>query len=161
MTTAQIEYFLAVATCLNFTEASKKLFVAQSSLSRNIASLEEELGLKLFIRTKKFVRLTPAGAVLYEEFTKINDQLAVALIKAHQAETGKDLTLRIGIIEAQEAEHFLPSAIAQLTTLYPTIAINLVRGNFKSLRNSLKSREIDIAITLDFDLNSYKDQDIL
>ena len=54
MTTAQIEYFLAVATCLNFTEASKKLFVAQSSLSRNIASLEEELGLrKLFIRTKK------------------------------------------------------------------------------------------------------------
>ena len=161
MTTAQIEYFLAVATCLNFTEASKKLFVAQSSLSRNIASLEEELGLKLFIRTKKFVRLTPAGAVLYEEFTKINDQLAVSLSKARQAEEGKDLKLQIGIIEAQEAEHFLPSAIAQLTMLYPTITIDLVRGNFKALRNSLKSREIDIAITLDFDLNSYKDQDIL
>lgn len=161
MTTAQIEYFLAVATCLNFTEASKMLFVAQSSLSRNIASLEEELGLKLFTRTKKYVRLTPAGAVLYEEFSKINHMMEGAIVKAKRAEAGKDLHLRIGVIEAQEAEHFLPPAISQLTTLYPTIDINLSRGNFKTLRNDLKEGKIDIAITFDFDLNSFKDQDIL
>lgn len=161
MTTAQIKYFLTVASYLSFTEASKKLYIAQSSLSRNIAGLEEELGLQLFIRTKKFVRLTPAGAVLFEEFSKINDMLDAALQKAQLAETGENLELGIGIIEAQEADHFLPSAILSLTDLYPSISIHLMRGNFKFLRNALKTKEIDIAITLDFDLNSYKDQDIL
>ena len=59
MTTFQIECFLNVAKYLNFTEAANHLFIAQSSLSRNISNLEAELGIKLFSRTKKYVRLTP------------------------------------------------------------------------------------------------------
>lgn len=161
MTSDQIRYFLTVATCLNFTEASKKLFVAQSSLSRNIANLEEELGLKLFTRNKKYVRLTPAGAVLFEEFSKLEKQVEKALQSAKDAQIGENIHLRIGMVEAQESEHFLPSAIAQLKSLYPTMNIELSRGNFKSLRESLKNGQIDIAITLSFDIQSYQDQDVL
>ena len=64
MTVFQIQCFLSVAETLNFTEAANRLFIAQSSLSRNISHLEEEIGLTLFIRTKKYVRLTPSGTVL-------------------------------------------------------------------------------------------------
>ena len=53
MTIFQIQCFLNVAEYLNFTEAANHLFVAQSSLSRNVSNLEEELGMKLFVRTKK------------------------------------------------------------------------------------------------------------
>ena len=53
MTIFQIKWFLNVAEYLNFTEAANHLFVAQSSLSRNISNLEEELGMQLFVRTKK------------------------------------------------------------------------------------------------------------
>lgn len=161
MTTSQIEYFLTVATCLNFTEASKKLFVAQSSLSRNIAALEEELGLKLFARNKKSVRLTPAGAVLFDEFANIMDSFNNAIVKAKKAENGQDIHLHIGVVEAQESDRFLPSAIERLKELYPNIDMELTRGNFKSLRESIKNGDIDIAITLDFDLSSYNDQNIL
>jgi len=161
MTTDQIHYFLTVATCLNFTEASKKLFVAQSSLSRNIANLEKELDLKLFTRNKKYVRLTPAGAVLFEEFSKLEKQIFIAVDKAKQAEIGENIHLRIGVIEAQESDHFLPASIAGLKSMYPTMNIELTRGNFKSLRESLKNGAIDIAITLDLDLQSFKGQDIL
>ena len=66
MTIFQIQCFLNVAEYLNFTEAANHLFVAQSSLSRNVSNLEEELGMKLFVRTKKYVRLTSSGAILYE-----------------------------------------------------------------------------------------------
>ena len=52
MTVFQIQCFLSVAETLNFTEAANRLFIAQSSLSRNISHLEEEIGLTLFIRTK-------------------------------------------------------------------------------------------------------------
>ena len=65
MTSFQIQCFMTVAEYLNFTEAASQLFVAQSSLSRNISNLEEELSLQLFLRTKKYVRLTPAGAILF------------------------------------------------------------------------------------------------
>ena len=51
MTIFQIQCFLNVAEYLNFTEAANHLFVAQSSLSRNVSNLEEELGMKLFVRT--------------------------------------------------------------------------------------------------------------
>ncbi len=71
MTIFQIQCFLNVAEYLNFTEAANHLFVAQSSLSRNVSNLEEELGMKLFVRTKKYVRLTSSGAILYEEFSKL------------------------------------------------------------------------------------------
>ena len=53
MTIFQIQCFLNVAEYLNFTEAANHLFVAQSSLSRTISNLEEELGMQLCVRTKK------------------------------------------------------------------------------------------------------------
>lgn len=68
MTILSNRCFLNVAEYLNFTEAANHLFIAQSSLSRNISNLEAELGIKLFSRTKKYVRLTPGGAVLYQNF---------------------------------------------------------------------------------------------
>ena len=64
LTTQQIRFFLEAAECLNFTEAAKRLFVAQSTLSKQIALLEDELGLKLFYRSNRTVGLTPAGREL-------------------------------------------------------------------------------------------------
>lgn len=73
MTIFQIQCFLNVAEYLNFTEAANHLFVAQSSLSRNVSNLEEELGMKLFVRTKKYVRLTSSGAILYRRIFQTDE----------------------------------------------------------------------------------------
>ena len=72
MTIFQIKCFLNVAEYLNFTEAANHLFVAQSSLSRNISNLEEELGMQLFVRTKKYVRLTPCRCGIIRRIFKIH-----------------------------------------------------------------------------------------
>lgn len=161
MTSFQIECFLTVAKYLNFTEAANHLYIAQSSLSRNISNLEEELEFKLFVRTKKYVRLTPAGATFFEEFSKLTVQAKEAIQKAQQAHADLEGLLRIGLVENQRSESFLPQCVSALRKDLPKLKLNLIRGNFKELRMALACNEIDIAMTIDFDIDEYKDQNVL
>lgn len=161
MTHFQIECFLNVAKYLNFTEAANHLFIAQSSLSRNISNLEEELDMKLFFRTKKYVRLTPAGAVLYKEFSALMEQGKAAVEKARAAGLGQEGSISIGVIESQRSENFLPSVLNALREKYPNIKLSVFRGNFKELRNALFEGKIDISLTMDFDLPGYPATDTI
>lgn len=161
MTSFQIKCFLTVAEYLSFTEAANHLFVAQSSLSRNVSNLEEELGLQLFVRTKKYVRLTPAGAILFEEFAKLEKQTDDAIDRARKAQANLEGLLRIGIIENQRSEHFLPQSISSLRKNLPNLKIDLLRGNFKELREALGKNEIDVSVTVDFDIEEYLDQNVI
>ena len=70
-----LRYFIAVAEHLNFTVASKELFVAQPAVSQQIALLEKKLGVKLFLRDKHSVQLTNAGAVFLKDAKEIIKKL--------------------------------------------------------------------------------------
>lgn len=161
MTSFQIQCFLNVAECLNFTEAANRLFVAQSSLSRNISNLEAELGMTLFIRTKKYVRLTPSGAVLYDEFSRLTRKFDHAIEKARNAERGETGSLRLGVIETQRSEHFLPKPLGELRSAHPNIQIDIISCTFRQLREALIDNSIDIALTMDFDLADYPTEKIV
>lgn len=161
MTIFQIQCFLSVAETLNFTEAANRLFIAQSSLSRNISHLEEEIGLTLFIRTKKYVRLTPSGTVLYSEFSKLLKLGQYALEKARNAELGEYGNLRLGVLEAQRSETFLPSRLEQLRRDHPNIQIDIISGTFRELREAILSDEIDIAITLGLDMEDFNPEEVV
>src|SRR3954465_15590434 len=71
METRQIHYFLEVAKREHVTEAANALHVAQSSVSRQIFNLEDELGVKLFIREGRSVKLTPLGRIFYERMKQV------------------------------------------------------------------------------------------
>ena len=82
MNMIQMKYFITAAKCLNFTKAADKLFITQPALSRQIASMEAELNMQLFIRNNRSVRLTPAAVVLLEGFEKIYNEYNVTVAKA-------------------------------------------------------------------------------
>ena len=96
----QLQYFLGVANELHFSKAAEKLFIAQPALSRQIQALEENLGVLLFERDKRNVKLTPAGEYLREHHAKmlanpqvrhayLGDAAAVAQAAAAVASQGK------------------------------------------------------------------------
>ena len=75
MTIHQIECFLEAARTLNFTEAANHLYISQQGLSRQIASLEKELELRLFDRTTREVRLTRSGELLLWRWKEIPKEI--------------------------------------------------------------------------------------
>ena len=71
MTSLQIQYFLATVRQMSFTKAAAELYITQPSLSKQISTLESELGVELFDRSVKTkLHLTPAGALLRDFFIR-------------------------------------------------------------------------------------------
>lgn len=107
MNTQQLESFIQVAEHLNFARAAEHLNITTSAVSRQIRSLEEELDTKLFRRSTKSVRLTPAGIIFLNDAKEIlaKLQLTTRKIKNH-SETSIQL-LPIGC--SNETDSFLLS----------------------------------------------------
>lgn len=85
MSLAQIRYFVTVAEEGNVGRAARRLHVSQPPLSRQIHSLEEELGTPLFARTPRGVRLLPAGEAFLEGARSILREVDAAIAAARRA----------------------------------------------------------------------------
>ena len=97
MNFSQIRCFLAAADCLSFTRAADRLYLSQPVLSRQIAAMEEELGIQLFIREKKAVRLTPAGEIFAAGMKRLSDDYQSLLEKASAVHNGFEGSLNVGM----------------------------------------------------------------
>jgi DNA-binding transcriptional LysR family regulator len=82
----QLRYAVAVADHLNFREASRALHVAQPSLSVQIKQLEEEIGVALFIRSKRHVEITRPGKVFLKTAREALAMLGSAFLRRRAAE---------------------------------------------------------------------------
>ena len=88
--------FIAAASCGSFTAAARKLYVSQPNLSKSIEALENELGVRLFVRTNKGVKLTDDGAELLDQATNIINSLNdISEYYAHRQRKTKVLKLSI------------------------------------------------------------------
>lgn len=152
MTIAQIKYFITAAKCQNFTKAADKLFITQPALSRQIAAMEMELNIQLFVRNNRSVKLTPAAVVLLEEFERIYDEYNMAVAKAASSFAGINGELNIGILEGAYVGDLFPSVLQHFAQYYPQVKINLRNYSFNALVEKLYSNELDLIITLLFDV---------
>lgn len=152
MTINQIKYFITVANCLNFTKAADQLYISQSSLSRQISSIEAELNLQLFQRTQRYVKLTPAGKALYQGLKKIYTEYVRAVSDAKAVQYGMAGSINVGILDGTMIEDFFPSAIHYFDTHYPNVEISLRNYSFNGLVEGLYDGSLDLAITLFFDV---------
>ena len=139
----QLQYFLGVANELHFSKAAEKLFIAQPALSRQIQALEDSLGVLLFERNKRNVKLTPAGEYLREEATQVLSQLENISNRTQLIHRGEEGELRIGH-PGSAIYSVIPPLLSQLRSVFPQIKANLSEILEDDLFGFLKNYQIDV-----------------
>lgn len=157
----QIHYFLVMAEVLNFTEASKLLYISQPALSKQIQILEKEIGISLFIRNNQSVTLTHSGQSLFKEWSSFEDKLNSSISNAKALSHTYSGTLNIGSIETFECEESILEIVDSFRMNYPNINVNLELYGFRNLREKLNSKELDIIFIPYFELPAYKNIEFL
>lgn len=138
---------LAVAEHLNFRHAANALGVAQSSVSARVKALEEDLGILLFERHARGVRLTEAGRQFVKHVAAGVDQLDHAVKTAGMAAAGENGRLRIGI-HALIPGSFLAKLIAQYREDHPGIEVEITEGTSRDAVMQLRADRLDVAFVI-------------
>ena len=134
---------LAVAEYLNFRHAANALGVAQSSVSARVKALEEDLGILLFERHARGVRLTEAGRHFVERIAAGVDQLDHAVKTAGMAAVGECGRLRIGI-HALIPRSFLADLIGRYREEHPGIEVEIAEGTARDAIMQLRADRLDV-----------------
>ncbi|MDK2808594.1 MAG: hypothetical protein PWP24_1330 [Clostridiales bacterium] len=156
ITFLQIHYFLTVAKTLNFTQAASLLYISQPALSKQILSIEGELGLVLFERNKRTVMLTPAGASLYKEWALLEADLNASIARAKLLQQNEAKTLRIGCTDTFPIDEALSLLMERFQTQYPDIDIDIGSYGFRTLKEQFQSGDFDVIFIPEFELSAYK-----
>lgn len=145
MTLQQYNYILALDSERNFVRAAEKCFVTQPSLTMQVQKLEDELGVKIFDRSKKPLIPTPIGEqiiaqarIAVQESNRIKE-----LIKENQNELSGEL--RVGIIPTL-APYLLPLFAASFEAEYPQIRLLVQELQTERIVEKLRKDELDLGI---------------
>lgn len=148
MTIQQLRYFLVLAQELHFWRTSEKMYLSQSTLSRQILSLEEELGCKLFERDKRNVKLTEAGRYLQEKWTVLIDEFDRTIQQAKNIDMGTTGTVSISY-PGSIIHNFLPEVLELFSKKLPEVKIELMEPVDHDQERLLLDYIIDISFSRD------------
>jgi LysR family transcriptional regulator, transcription activator of glutamate synthase operon len=137
--------FVTVAEHGSFTRAAELLHVAQPSLSQQIRALERELGVPLFERTSRTVRLTAAGAILLPHARRALAAVDDARHDLAEQTTTPSGPVRLGTTPTV-AIHLLPSWLTGFLRRYPAIEVRLLESGALALEGDLVNGAIDLAV---------------
>jgi DNA-binding transcriptional LysR family regulator len=139
-----LRYFLAVSEELHFGRAARKLHISQPPLSQAIRKLETELGVQLFERTSRVVKLTEAGRIFADEARKVLGDVELAVHAARRA-TGAGYMLRIGCVPHLPIERLL-AFLEALNERSPSDRPQVTHITSGEQVARLRSGELDVGI---------------
>lgn len=141
MNTTQLECFMEVANFLNFSRAAERLQITQPAVSHQISTLEDELGVKLFYRTSKTVRLTPEGEMFTQYAGEILKLSRLSKARIKEPLQPAPTRLIIGCRNPTELR-FVTPALGRLRQIRPEVLPLLRLIPFDSLENLLAEGDI-------------------
>lgn len=145
MTLQQLEYILAVARHRHFARAAEACFVTQPTLSMMIQKLEEELGVKIFDRSRKPVTVTPVGEMILERARKVmkESEGISELVKAYKGHI--EGTINMGIIPTL-APYILPLFARPFLEKYPGVKLRIWEYTTQQIIQYLREGALDIGL---------------
>ena len=141
-----LKYFLAVAREDNITNAAALLHQTQPTLSRQLMQLEEELGVKLFERSRHRINLTDDGMLLRRRAQELVD-LADKTMQEFRKEPELRGVISIGSGDL-EGMHLLAGWLASFQALHPQVTYQLYSGNADNTKERIEGGMLDLALLL-------------
>lgn len=138
----QLKYFQIVAQCENITKAANELHISQPSLSQTISRLEQELGVSLFDRRGRTIRLNAFGKAFLNHVNNLFLEL----------EKGKQQVLEMANLQRKQLSiavtkpHILPYLFGEYIKIHPDVVIKQSQAAVQNLAQQLESGEIDLCI---------------
>lgn len=139
----QLKAFHKVAYTSSFTKAARELFLSQPAVSQQIQALESSLGITLFDRSGKKVRLTDEGEILLSYTNRLfhlYEEIELLFGQLRSLEKGKITLGATAVI----GTYFLPIFIGRYNRKYPEIEIDLHMGNSNNVHNMLLEGSVDL-----------------
>src|SRR4051794_6151670 len=136
--------FVAIADNAGFARAATRLNLTQSAASRQIQALEDELGLRLFARIGRSVRLTPEGEDLLSRSRQLLFDADALGQRASALKTGEVGVLRVGAT-TQVIENLLAEFLSGYRARHPGVDVHLVEDGGSRLPGRLERGDIDVA----------------
>ena len=140
----QYKIFYTTAVCGSFSEAAKALYITQSAVSQQIRSLENKLGVMLFVRGKKGAKLTSQGELLFGYAKRALDEIESAENLFTRIKSLDEGSLRIGAGDTI-TRHFLLDKLEIFHNTYPGIKVEIVNRVTDETISRLNSGNVDIA----------------
>ncbi|SHI03946.1 DNA-binding transcriptional regulator, LysR family [Sporobacter termitidis DSM 10068] len=142
----KVKCFMCLAETLSFTEAGRRLFISQQAVSRHIAGLEQDLGIRLFERSRNSVELTEAGVRFFQFFRETGSRLQLLLAELAGEYAIQTKNIRIGYQNWLEFGPALGSAMAVLRESTPDLHLLGERHSPVALITLLESAKLDMIL---------------
>jgi DNA-binding transcriptional LysR family regulator len=141
-----LRYFVRVASELHFGRAAEQLGISQPPLSQQIRLLEAELGVQLFERSSRKVRLTVAGRLFLEEARATLERADHAVAVTRRAASGELGELSIGLSASGLFTPIFMESVAEFRRLYPEVHLDLLEKSVSAQRDAIENGSLDIGL---------------
>lgn len=151
-----LHYFLMVAREENVTRAASALHLSQPTLSRQLAQMEEELGVKLFERGKRKITLTAEGILLHRRAQEILELVGKTEQELAEQDAVMEGTMAVGCGDL-DALQLLPGVFRSFHEKYPRVRFDLYTGTADHIKERMESGLTDIGLLLEpVDIDKYQ-----
>jgi DNA-binding transcriptional LysR family regulator len=142
----RLKSMTVLAEELHFGRAAERLGIAQPALTQQIQSLERDIGVQLFLRTKRSVRLTISGQVMLSEAVRTLQQAERTILVAKQAGRGQLGHIEIGFVGSAVFSGVLAGAIARYRAVNPLVEFRLNELGILQQLQDVASGQLDVGI---------------
>jgi len=144
MNLEQLKYVVEVAKTKSISAASQNLYVTPSAVSQAIIHLEDELGFKLFWRSRQGVTVTPEGASVVARALGIADHLEAIQAEAAAYRAKAEGRLKLAVVAG--AVPYMLRAVADMRERYPELKIEIAEKGTQSIADALREEEFDLGV---------------
>ncbi len=148
----QLQCFILTAKFNSFTRAAEQLHITQSTVSKSIISIENMMGLQLFVRKGNRIRLTPAGKYVYEHLQDLGTDVEKTLYAASVIQTGMKKNISIACLDSYRPDTVVIPVVDYFKAKHPDIKVAVETMPAQDVRTALINDDADIVFTVLYDI---------